>query len=453
MKRAILTVLLVCLGATIVFAQNRPGAPIETAKKIRDARPSFKELVNEVDRLKQDLLKIEIAITEAKNSITENNNGRLQDRNEDQQGIIELLGDISQIRVDLVSHTGSLQYLEGEQSQFKVLQIEARNLLEALQNEFETRGKKLLDLKRQLDVADDGLTDLGTIIEDSDTLTEKQIVKLSGRLDVLSGNIKDLRSQYVEKMVFEAREKELLIRINNLKANSQASKERMKLAEARILVLEQQIVENSGQLERLNSASAVNATQIVRIDGQLLELDRVSNEVELLTQERFALSQKLEALSYLPQRLDEISSGINAVEMELIRLDGDLKDYGDVSELNSEDLKLLIKRLAETRVAQISKVGTDELTSILKRIDELEIIQPDLADQQALRGRVDELYRRQTLITEEMNRVNLMEEKLILLETRINERMFLGPDGDERSEEQREQKQQKQEGVSGSNYQ
>ena len=79
MKKAILTVLLVCLSATIAFAQNRPGAPIETVKKIRDARPSFKELVNEVDRLKQDLVKIEIAITEAKNSITVNNNSRLQD--------------------------------------------------------------------------------------------------------------------------------------------------------------------------------------------------------------------------------------------------------------------------------------------------------------------------------------------------------------------------------------
>ena len=223
MKKAILTVLLVCLSATIAFAQNRPGAPIETVKKIRDARPSFKELVNEVDRLKQDLVKIEIAITEAKNSITVNNNSRLQDRNEDQQGIIELLGNISQIRVDLASHSGTLQYLEGEQSQFKVLQIEVRKLLEALQNEFETRGKKLLDLKRQLDAAAAGLIDLGTIVEDSDTLTEKQIVKLSGRLDVLSGNIKDLRSQYVEKVVYEAREKELLIRINNLKANGQAS--------------------------------------------------------------------------------------------------------------------------------------------------------------------------------------------------------------------------------------
>ena len=448
MKKAILTVLLVCLSATIAFAQNRPGAPIETVKKIRDARPSFKELVNEVDRLKQDLVKIEIAITEAKNSITVNNNSRLQDRNEDQQGIIELLGDISQIRVDLASHSGTLQYLEVEQSQFKVLQIEVRKLLEALQNEFETRGKKLLDLKRQLDAAAAGLIDLGTIVEDSDTLTEKQIVKLSGRLDVLSGNIKDLRSQYVEKVVYEAREKELLIRINNLKANGQASKERIKLAEERILALEQQIIENSGQLEKLTSASTVNVSQIARIDGQLLELGRVSNEVELLTQERFALSQKLEALSYLPQRLDEISSGINAVEMELIRLDGDLKDYGDVSELNSEDLKLLIKRLAETRVAQISKVDTDELTSILKRIDELEIIQPDLADQQALRGRVDELYRRQLLITDEMSRVNLMEEKLILMETRINERMFLGSEEDELSEEQ-----PKQEGIPGSNYQ
>jgi DNA repair exonuclease SbcCD ATPase subunit len=448
MKKAILTVLLVCLSATIAFAQNRPGAPIETVKKIRDARPSFKELVNEVDRLKQDLVKIEIAITEAKNSITVNNNSRLQDRNEDQQGIIELLGNISQIRVDLASHSGTLQYLEGEQSQFKVLQIEVRKLLEALQNEFETRGKKLLDLKRQLDAAAAGLIDLGTIVEDSDTLTEKQIVKLSGRLDVLSGNIKDLRSQYVEKVVYEAREKELLIRINNLKANGQASKERIKLAEERILALEQQIIENSGQLEKLTSASTVNVSKIARIDGQLLELGRVSNEVELLTQERFALSQKLEALSYLPQRLDEISSGINAVEMELIRLDGDLKDYGDVSELNSEDLKLLIKRLAETRVAQISKVDTDELTSILKRIDELEIIQPDLADQQALRGRVDELYRRQILITDEMRRVNLMEEKLILMETRINERMFLGSEEDELSEEQ-----PKQEGIPGSNYQ
>ncbi|MDG1162987.1 MAG: hypothetical protein P8N01_05900, partial [Burkholderiales bacterium] len=160
MKRAILTVLLACMSATIAFAQNNPGAPIETVKKIRDARPSFKELVNEVDRLKQDLVKIEIAITEAKNSITVNNNSRLQDRNEDQQGIIELLGDISQIRVDLASHSGTLQYLEGEQSQLKVLQIEVRKLLEALQNEFETRGKKLLDLKRQLDAAAAGLIDL-----------------------------------------------------------------------------------------------------------------------------------------------------------------------------------------------------------------------------------------------------------------------------------------------------
>ena len=110
-----LTLLLVCLGATMVYGQNRPGAPIETAKKIREARPSFTDLVSEVDQLIQGLIELEIAITEA-------NTDRLRDRNEDfrktteaqkenYEKVIELLEKIGELKNDIATHHNSLNQL------------------------------------------------------------------------------------------------------------------------------------------------------------------------------------------------------------------------------------------------------------------------------------------------------------------------------------------------------
>ena len=84
------------------------------------------------------------------------------------------------------------------------------------------------------------------------------------------------------------------------------------------------------------------------------------------------------------------------LQAELLRLEGETKNIDDIYRLNSEDLNV-----------------------VLRRLDELEIVQPTLADQYSLRNRMSEILYQQSLIAEDSDRLKILEDKILMMEEQL----------------------------------
>jgi DNA repair ATPase RecN len=85
-----------------------------------------------------------------------------------------------------------------------------------------------------------------------------------------------------------------------------------------------------------------------------------------------------------------------------------------------EDLAAVLSRLDEVEINQSTKLDSQDLDVVLQRLDELETIQPELGDRNLLRDRVDEVLYQQSLIAEELERLNRIEDKLMFLEEKFD---------------------------------
>ena len=398
-----LTLLLVCLGATMVYGQNRPGAPIETAKKIREARPSFTDLVSEVDQLIQGLIELEIAITEA-------NTDRLRDRNEDfrktteaqkenYEKVIELLEKIGELKNDIATH---------------------HNSLNQLQNEFEYRGNQLLQSSRDLANAEVRLGEAESQIEEMQVLNDERLSNLDAQMNVMDARIQSIKAEHIQKTEYEAREKELIARILFLEEANQGLLQRFHVSETLIQQLGEQIINNTDQMTATNKNVVDQAVRLERVQKRITALEGLSEELDSLAKKDSGLEERIIKIEDLGSKVETIVSDLYLTQNELLRLDSDSKKLEDVSELVLEDLAALLSRLGEVEINQVTKLDSDALNAILKRLDELEIIQPELGDQYFLRDRVDELLYQQSLIAEELERFDLIEDTLINLEKRFD---------------------------------
>ena len=86
-----------------------------------------------------------------------------------------------------------------------------------------------------------------------------------------------------------------------------------------------------------------------------------------------------------------------------------------------EDLTAVLSRLDEVEINQVTKLDPQDLDAVLERVDDLEATQPQLGEQQhLLRDRIDELLYQQSLIAEDLERLNRIEDKLMLLEEKFD---------------------------------
>jgi DNA repair ATPase RecN len=71
-------------------------------------------------------------------------------------------------------------------------------------------------------------------------------------------------------------------------------------------------------------------------------------------------------------------------------------------------------------INQSTKLDSQDLDVVLQRLDELETIQLELGDRNLLRDRVDEVLYQQSLIADELERLNRIEDKLMSLEEKLD---------------------------------
>lgn len=426
MMKITVTLLLVYLSATMAYGQTGPGAPIETAKKIRESRPSFTDLVGEVDQLSRELIELRVEITEA-------NTARLKERNEDfrkttearrehYEKVIEILEKIEQLKTDF--------------GQIKIDTL-------TLRSEFDSRGKQLLQSNRNLTDAEMRLAEAEAQIDEMEVFNDERFSSLSGRLDAMEATIQSINAEYLKQVDFEDREKKLLTRIVFLEESNQTLLQRFQVSETLIQQLGEQILNTADSVATVSENVTNQARRMEQVQKQIFALESLSTQLDSLTQKDIQLEEEVIKVNDLRLNVEAITADLYLVQNELLRVDSDAKKLDDVSKLTLEDLNAVLRRLDEVEINQVTKLTLEDLTAVLSRLDEVEInqvtkldsrnldavlqriddleaIQPQLGEQNVLRDRVDELLYQQSLIAEDLERLNRIEDKLMLLEEKFD---------------------------------
>ena len=361
MIRIILILVLIVSGTTATYAQNRPSAPIETTKKIREARPSFMQLVQEIDELQKNLLELEIAVTEA-------NTARLESQNANSQKNLELMEKIYSLNKPL----------------------------NQLRNEFDNRGSQLLQWSRDISDAETRLTQAEAQIEEDGKLIDQQIKGQTSRLDALEARIQNISTDYVQKTDFELSKEELLTRIGYLENANQSLVQRFQASEALIQQLGEQIIDNSDRLALANKDALRHLRRVEQLEAQIVGLDSLSDRLDMLAAKDLKLDEEIFVINDIGSRLEELATDFHLFQTELLRIEGEAEKLDDISRLTAEDL-----------------------SAVLSRVDELEIVQFNLDDQNSLRDRMSEFLYRQSVMAEDVDQLKLLEDKFMAIEKRL----------------------------------
>jgi septation ring formation regulator EzrA len=389
-----LVLALILMSVTYTHAENTPGASIENAKKIREARPSFIQLVDQVKEIKRSLLELEIAITEA-------NTARLVERNEDFQKTIEAQNENFQKTIEAQNENfqKTLELMEkiGQiKSDLETYYNSLNNPLNQLRNEFDNRGGQLFQWRRDLDDAEARVTKVESQIQEDRMSTAQQIEGLTSRLDALGARVQNISAEYVQKAEFELREQKLLTRILHLEEENQSLLQRFQVSETLIQRLGQQIITNSDRLALVTEGALTHLSRIEQIEADIIRFESFSDRLDALAAKDIELDREVFAINDISFRLEELATGLYSLQAELLRLEGETKNIDDIYRLNSEDLNV-----------------------VLRRLDELEIVQPTLADQYSLRNRMSEILYQQSLIAEDSDRLKILEDKILMMEEQL----------------------------------
>ena len=389
-----LVLALILMSVTYTHAENTPGASIENAKKIREARPSFIQLVDQVKEIKRSLLELEIAITEA-------NTARLVERNEDFQKTIEAQNENFQKTIEAQNENfqKTLELMEkiGQiKSDLETYYNSLNNPLNQLRNEFDNRGGQLFQWRRDLDDAEARVTKVESQIQEDRMSTPQQIEGLTSRLDALGARVQNISAEYVQKAEFELREQKLLTRILHLEEENQSLLQRFQVSETLIQRLGQQTITNSDRLALVTEGALTHLSRIEQIEADIIRFESFSDRLDALAAKDIELDREVFAINDISFRLEELATGLYPLQAELLRLEGETKNIDDIYRLNSEDLNV-----------------------VLRRLDELEIVQPTLADQYSLRNRMSEILYQQSLIAEDSDRLKILEDKILMMEEQL----------------------------------
>jgi len=266
---------------------------------------------------------------------------------------------------------------------------------------------------------------------------------LSGRLDAMEATIQSISAQYLKQVDYEDREKKLLARIVFLEESNQTLLQRFQVSETLIQQLGEQILNTADNVATVNEGVANQSRRMEQIQKKIVALESLSVQLDSLTQKDIQLEEEVTKINDLRSNFEAITADLYLVQNELLRIDSDSKKLDDVSKLTLEDLNAVLRRLDEVEINQVTTLTLEDLTAVLSRLDEVEInqltkldsqdldavlqrvddleaIQPQLGEQNLLRDRVDELLYRQSLIAEDLERLNRIEDKLMLLEEKFD---------------------------------
>ncbi len=172
--------------------------------------------------------------------------------------------------------------------------------------------------------------------------------------------------------------------------------QRFQVSETLIQRLGQQIITNSDRLALVTEGALTHLSRIEQIEADIIRFESFSDRLDALAAKDIELDREVFAINDISFRLEELATGLYPLQAELLRLEGETKNIDDIYRLNSEDLNV-----------------------VLRRLDELEIVQPTLADQYSLRNRMSEILYQQSLIAEDSDRLKILEDKILMMEEQL----------------------------------
>jgi hypothetical protein len=258
----------------------------------------------------------------------------------------------------------------------------------------------------------------------------------------------------------------LLARILFLEEANQTLLQRFQVSETLIQQLGEQIINNTDSVAAVNEDVINQSSRIEQLQREIIALEGLSLRLDSLTAKDTQLEEEVIKIDSLRVSIEAITAELYTVRNELLRIDSDSKKTHDVTRLTLEDLNAVLRRLDEVEINQVAKLTLEDLAAVLSRLDEVEInqstkltledltavlnrldgveinqstkldsqdldvvlqrldeletIQPELGDRNLLRDRLDEVLYQQSLIAEDLERLNRIEDKLMSLEEKFN---------------------------------
>ncbi len=209
----------------------------------------------------------------------------------------------------------------------------------------------------------------------------------------------------------------LSLELNTLSDLNKSLDERFKAAEGAIQTITTKLIDQTNKSSELRQSTFETSDRIAALDQKLLELDRLKATMEVLEGEIssnktqfMTLSDELSSLSAVAQVVDinkdtlskhndslmQILVDYESIQKQLFRLDSEAKRLDDLMAFNKVDIE-----------------------SMLKRLDELEIIQPELSEQSFLRDRLSEIQYKQSMMDEDKSLIAELQSRVLSLEAKL----------------------------------
>lgn len=426
-----------CLSFSSLTFSQEDGAEIESAP-IRSSVGHIEKLQNEISRLKDDIQTLESNYAQLQIKLFED---QTQHFNEYKEIFVklgeleaELSGQAMELKVDL---SGQLMELKSElshvesatnankdrtQEQEDLLELVSARLerlvsqTQQLDQGFSDRSRVLLELNREVEGIGVRLNQSSAQVEESQKQVRDALAKIDARLFALDSSHTEIRKQYLrseEERKFK--EQDLSNRIGSAEEINQKLSQSFRVFEDTIARLRDEMIADIERLGVTEQQVSEGLIRIAQLEATSLIVEELAVRLDLVEK---ADIQRDEHLDQLSADIDSIVYWRLGVSEDFENMKSDLLAHEGLI----EELEILIRRIAD-----VSELNGRDMSVFRKRLDELEFIQMELGEKQALKDKVDEVAYKQTFIDEERKMIQVLLDKIDRLESTINpsEQQFL----------------------------
>ena len=371
--------------------------------KVRILVDDLNGLINEVNKLNLDLSSLAHTSDASHKELLE----QVAAINESYESSIAKLTNVDNHNDSVSAHQGISQNLND-------LLIRVEKLQAQLESNLAIVDKLGLEFRRaneQRSIAD---RDIKESFKERERVRDETKVLVDQRLSGLEERLSSYADTYVKDSDFSRKLGELSLELNTLSDLNKSLDERFKAAEGAIQTITTQLIDQTNKSSELRQSTFETSDRIAALNQKLLELDRLkammevlegeisSNKTQFITlsDELSAVAQVVDinkdALNKHNDSLRQILVDYESIQKQLFRLDSEAKRLDDLMAFNKVDIE-----------------------SMLKRLDELEIIQPELSEQSFLRDRLSEIQYKQSMMDEDKSLIAELQSRVLSLEAKL----------------------------------
>ncbi len=374
--------------------------------KVRVLVDDLNGLINEVNKLNLDLSSLA--------HTSDVSHKELRDQvaaiNESYESSVAKLTNVDNHNDSVSAHQGISQNLNDLLIRVEKLQAQ----LDANLSVVDKLGLEFRRANEQRSISD---RDIKESFKEHERVRDETKTLVDQRLSGLEERLSSYADTYVKDSDLSRKLGGLSLELNTLSDLNKSLDERFKTAEGAIQTITTQLIDQTNKSSELRQRTFETSDRIAALDQKLLELDRLKATMEVLEGEIssnktqfMTLFDELSSLSAVAQVVDinrdtlskhndslrQILVDYESIQKQLFRLDSEAKRLDDLMAFNKVDIE-----------------------SMLKRLDELEIIQPELSEQSFLRDRLSEIQYKQSMMDEDKSLIAELQSRVLSLEAKL----------------------------------